>query len=182
MVTEAEARRLRPLTSGLVALAVALAATLAWYYLGRPSDSGNAVRTVDWKPWVLAGRSDKHLDLYAPQALPPRWRATSVDYVGGNFPDWSLGILTGAQLFVGLNESKDSVQSLAVKNMDPNAVQGRDTTINGLTWQTWTDSGGDYGVALPLKRTDGSTESVLVYGSAPGAQIRSFAASLRPGS
>ena len=40
MVTEAEARRLRPFMSGIVALAVALVAAIGWYYLGRPDDTG----------------------------------------------------------------------------------------------------------------------------------------------
>ena len=40
-------------------------------------------------------------------------------------------------------------------------------TIDGATWQTWTDSGGDYAVTRTVKARDGSAQSVLVVGYGP---------------
>lgn len=180
MATEAETRRQRPVMSGVVALVVALAATMAWYFLGRPNDTNNAVPTVDWAAWVKAGRADKQLALYAPTVLPAGWRATSVSYVGGNFPDWVLGTLTAHDAnFVGLEESKDSARKLIAAKLAPDAVPGKDVLINGVRWQTWTDAH-DYALVLSLHLRSGATETVLVYGSGSPSAIRSYAGSLTP--
>ena len=173
MVTEAEARRLRPFMSGIVALAVALVAAIGWYYLGRPEESQQPVKTVEWKPWVKSGRADGKLLVLAPKALPQGWRATSASYQSGISPHWHLGMLTGNGKFVGIEESPDTVANLVEQYVDANARRGKDVKIGRLTWQVWTDSGGDYGLVAELK-----DERVLVVGSAPDAQIRDFAATL----
>jgi hypothetical protein len=181
MVTEAEARRLRPFMSGIVALAVALAAAIGWYFLGRPDEKTQPVPTVDWAAWIARGQLDQKIGFYVPPTtLPAGWRATSAGYEPGNFPDWELGILTKEKHYVGLSETKDSIRTLVGKYIDKNADQGKDVTIAGTSWQTWTDSGGDYGVARTISLKDGSTESLVVYGSAPDGQIRDYAASLTP--
>jgi hypothetical protein len=177
MVTEAEARRLRPFMSGIVALAVALVAAIGWYYLGRPDESQQPVRTVEWKPWVKAGRADGKLLVLAPAELPSGWRATSASYVAGVAPHWHLGMLTGNGKFVGLDEGRDTVSDLVEQNVDANAVRGAEVRIDGLAWQVWTDSGGDY--ALVRTVNGAKPENVIVVGSAPEAEIRSFVASLQ---
>lgn len=181
MVTEAEARRLRPFKSGVVALAVSLVATMVWYYLGRPDESARPVRSVEWASWVKAGEADGQLRIYAPEKLPLGWRATSARYVAGNFPLFEIGMLTDDRRFVGVVESKDEISALVEQNVDEDAERGEDVTIGGTVWQVWTDSGGDYALALagPARMT-GATESLVVYGSAPDDEIRDFAASLRP--
>lgn len=179
MVTEAEARRIRPFMSGIVALTVALAAAIGWYYVGRPSESVQPVKTVDWSAWVQAGRADDALRLYAPDALPDGWRATSATYLGGRDARWRLGMLTDAGRFVGLEETYDSSRELVERVVDENAVQGPDVVINGSTWQSWTDSGGDYALSRDVTVPGGRSESVLVAGSAPDEEIRAFAGTLR---
>ncbi|MET3961045.1 hypothetical protein ABIE44_000979 [Marmoricola sp. OAE513] len=183
MVTEAEARRLRPFMSGIVALVVAVAATMVWYFMGRPDETPVPVRTVDWSAWVKAGRADHRLALFAPDALPKGWRATSASYVGGNDPRFEIGMLTEDGKYVGIVESESSVRTLVRQNIDDKAERGEDVTLNDTTsaWQVWTDSGGDYGVALDVENPDGTSETVLVFGSAPDDEIRDFAATLRPG-
>jgi hypothetical protein len=180
MVTEAEARRVRPFMSGIVALVVSLVVAIGWYFLGRPDETAQPVRTVDWSAWVKAGKADNAIAFYAPAALPHGWRATSVGYTGGNLPVWELGMLTRAGRFAGIKESRDSVKTLVAKDIDTDAVRGKDVTINGSTWQTWSDSGGDFGLARTLTDQVGLTETVLVYGSAPDADLRAFAATLVP--
>jgi hypothetical protein len=164
MVTEAEARRIRPFMSGMVALAVTLVAAIGWYYAGRPDESVQPVKTVDWAAWVKAGRADDALKLYAPDALPEGWRATTATYVGGNDASWRLGLLTDTGRFVGLEETYESADDVVERVVDENAVQGEDVIIDGVTWQTWTDAGGDYAVALDLTVPGGRSESVVVAG------------------
>lgn len=178
MVTEAEARRLRPFMSGIVALAVALVAAIGWYYLGRPDESQRPVQTVEWKPWVKAGRADGKLQMVAPTALPSGWRATSAGYRSGVSPSWHLGMLTDGGKYVGVDEARDTVADLVEQYVDDNATRGADVEINGVTWQTWTDAGGDYALATTVDGPGGDQENVLIGGSAPDAQIRSFAGSL----
>lgn len=179
MVTEAEARRIRPFMSGIVALAVALVATIGWYYLGRPDEAAQPVKTVDWSAWVDAGRSDDALVVFAPDALPDGWRATSATYQGGNEARWRVGMLTDDGRFVGLEETYESARTLVERVVDENAVQGPDVTINGRTWQSWTDSGGDYAVSVAVEVVGGRSGTLLVAGSAPEEDIRAFAESLR---
>src|SRR5689334_11756842 len=178
MVTEAEARRIRPMMSGIVALAVALTAAIGWYYLGRPDESQQPVQTVEWQPWVKAGRADHKLLLLAPRALPSGWRSTSASYQSGVSPLWHLGMLTAKGKFVGLEEARDTIADLVEKNVDANATRGALLEIDGLRWNTWTDSGGDFALTRTFAGPGGNEENVIVYGSAPADQIQDFAASL----
>jgi hypothetical protein len=54
-------------------------------------------------------------------------------------------------------------------------------TVAGETWQTWTDSGGDYALVRSVEVGGRPYESVLVGGSAPAATVKDFAATLRSG-
>ena len=83
--------------------------------------------------------------------------------------------------FVGIEESRDTVAQIVDQYVDQNATRGKDITINGDTWQVWTDGGGDYGLVRQLTGPSGEDERILVVGSAPDAQIRDLVASLEPG-
>lgn len=165
--------------SGIVALAVALGAAIGWYYLGRPDESAQPIRTVDWSAWVRAGLADDALLLHAPAALPQGWRATSATYQGGNQPRWKLGMLTDQGRFVGLEETYESAEDVVERVVDENATEGPEVTINGAVWQSWSDEGGDYAVSLDIDVPEGRSESVVVFGSAPDEEIRDFAGTLR---
>lgn len=179
MVTEAEARRTRPFMSGVVALAVALAATMIWYYMGKPDETPHKVRTVDWAAVVEAGRADDKLAIYAPDKLPLGWRATSASYDVRREPTFSLGFLVEEEKFVGVAETRAPASDLVEENIDADASEGDSVTIGGVQWRTWTDAGGDYGVTREVEGPQG-TETVLVYGSVADAEIRDFAADLKP--
>jgi len=177
MVTEAEARRVRPMMSGIVALAVALVTAIGWYYIGRPDESAQPVKTVEWKPWVESGRADGKLVVLAPQALPKGWRARFARYQAGVSPSWRLAMLTAKGKFVGLEEARSTVADLIAKSTDGDATQGSAVELAGNEWQSWT-AGGDYVLIRTVKGPGGNEENVIVYGSAPDAEIRAFAASL----
>ena len=178
MVTEAEARRLRPFMSGIVALAVALVAAIGWYYLGRPDESQRPVPTAEWKPWVQTGRADGKLQLLAPAALPAGWRATFATYRSGVSPEWRLAMLTAQEKFVGLTEARDTVADLIARSTDGTATKGAEVAIGGTSWDSWT-AGGDYILVRTLDGPDDNEENVIVYGSAPKSEVRAFAASLQ---
>lgn len=149
-----------------------------WYLLARGDQDPHPVEAQPWAFWVDSGRSDGKLAILAPDALPKGWRATSASYDSGTDPHWHLGLLTATGKFVGLEESPSSTEDLVSEYVDENATRGKDVTIDGVAWQTYTDSGGDYAVVRTVKAPGGGQERVLVFGSAPDAQIRSFAGSL----
>jgi hypothetical protein len=165
----------------VVAMVVATVVAVGWYYLARPNQATQPVpviTTAEWGTWVTAGRDDHKLVTMAPSALPAGWRATSATYVTGVAPHWHLGMLTGTNKYVGIEEALDPTDDLIRQFVDDNAVRGADATVGGQTWQVWTDSGGDYALIRTLTPPHGGQERLLVYGSAPDAQVRAFAATL----
>jgi hypothetical protein len=137
---------------------------------------------VDYAAFVRAGRADHKLVLMAPAKLPAGWKATSADYQTGNQPTWHLGLLTDHEKYVGVEEALGEVRDLVDEHVDPDAEQGKDVTIDGETWQTWHDAGGDYAVSRSLRVAGETYESWLVVGTAPEASIQDFAGTLEGGS
>jgi hypothetical protein len=139
------------------------------------------VRAVDYTATVKTARAEDELLVLAPPQLPVGWKATSATYTSGVKPAWHLGLLTDDGSYVGVEESRDSIEELVEEHVDPEARRGEDVTINGRTWQTWVDDGGDYAVARSLRAGGRLVESWLVVGTAPEAEIRDFAGSLEGG-
>jgi hypothetical protein len=142
------------------------------------------VRAVDYVAVARMARADKQLLVVTPEKLPTGWSATSATYTTGAAPAWHLGMLTNDGKYVGVEESQSTVQDLAREHVDVDAQRGKDVTIAGQTWQTWTDTGGDYAVTRSL-RSGGAggtgAESLLVVGTAPEQEIRDLAATLTGG-
>ena len=136
------------------------------------------VRAIDYSSAVQGARTDDKLTVLAPDRLPLGWKATSATYTRGVSPTWHLGLLTGDTKYVGVEEARESVENLVEEHVDENAQRGKDVTIDGEKWQTWTDSDGDYAVARALAGPKGAEESVVVLGTAPERQVRQLAGSL----
>lgn len=174
-----------PRTSGglVGAMLVTVAAVVA--FVGFRSVTGDKeptpVRAVDFQAAVATARADKQLAVMAPERLPLGWKATSATYAGGASPTWHLGMLTDDSRYVGVEEARSSVEDLVAEHVDAEAERGKDLTIGGETWQTWTDAGGDYAVARSLGAGGQSVESWLVVGTAPEDEIRDFAGTLKGG-
>lgn len=133
------------------------------------------IRAVDWKPWINAARQDGRIQVLAPAALPKGWIARDVSYASGSL---HVAMLTEEKRYVGLEEADQSLKGLVEQYVDKEATPGKAVTIGGTAWQTWTDAGGDYAVGR-VAGTGATATSYLVVGSAPEAQIRDFAATLR---
>jgi hypothetical protein len=166
----------------VVALVVLILLVLVWARLAGPGGESSAVRSVDWKAWVKAGRADQRLLVFAPAALPEGWKARAAKFTGGNEAHWRLAMLTDAGKYVGIEESYASTESLVEQYVDEDAERGGDVTVAGEVWQTWTDSGGDYALVRSVELGGRPYESVLVVGSAPDEQIREFVGTLTSGS
>jgi hypothetical protein len=170
-------------TGGLVGAMVitVVAVVVLWGLNALKNDHPSTpVPAVDYTAMMRAGRADHKLLVMAPPSLPRGWKATSATYDTGTTPAWHLGTLTGTGEYVGVEEALGGVRHLVDAHVDENAVQGKDVTIDGHAYQTWTDAGGDYAVSRTV-RTGTGYESWLVVGPASPGTIRAFAATLRGG-
>jgi hypothetical protein len=164
------------------AMIVAVVVAGGWYLIGRPNDDVQPLPTIEWTPQVRAARADQALLIYAPEALPEDWKARSVDYLTGSDPHWHLGLLTPQGKYIGIDEGRVPVKDLVTTYVDKNASQGKDVTIKGEVWQSWTDSGGDYALTKSLKQGRFTVDSVIVVGSAKESEVNDFVESLTTGS
>lgn len=173
--------RYRRTPGGLtVALAVTVVAVGAFVGLRSLVTPDREVerRSIDWQTQVEAGRADDRLSIPAPRALPEGWVATTAEYTA--VPSWQLGLLTDDERYVGVYERPAAIEDLVEEHVDEDAEQGEDVELGGVTWETWTDAGGDYALAREANPVEGVGVSVLVVGSAPPTVVRDLAAVLEP--
>lgn len=139
------------------------------------SDPADPVRAVDYSRDADFAREQASFDLVAPPTLPEGWRATTVEYVPGPDDRWHLGMLTGDDRYVGLEQSADSVAGMVKSYVDATTRKGSPVQVAGEPWSTYSDSGGD----LALVRRAGGTTTLVVGHDVPQADLVDFAASLR---
>ena len=144
-------------------------------------DRSSDVASVDWEAQVRAGRADGKLTVPAPRSLPESWRATSAAYATGTAPSWRMGVVTGDELYLGIYERLGSVADLVEEHVDANAEQGEDVTVAGETWQSFSDSGGDYALVRRVEEPQGGRGTVLVVGTVPRTEVRDYVAGLTTG-
>jgi Protein of unknown function (DUF4245) len=158
------------MTGALIVTVVLVVAFVAWRSLFR-GEVDDTPKAVDWQESVeLADQAG--LQVVRPRELPAGWTATSVDLRAGDDPRWGLGVLTDEGDFVGIRQQDTSVEALVELYVDEKAEAGDDAGVASDvtdTWQTWSDSGGDHGYS-----TEVGDEAVLVYGSAPVADLETY--------
>jgi hypothetical protein len=171
-----------PWTSMLGALLVVVGvvgAFVVWRAINR-DDAATPPETVDFKSWLASVHGDGKLHGFAPASMPSGWRATSASYTAGVSPHWHLGVLTDDGQYVGLEEGLDPLTDQVHQYVDPAATRGADVQVEGTTWQSWSDSGGDHALVRQLPAPKGDVpETVVVVGSASPSELRAYTASLR---
>ena len=158
------------MVGALVVTVLFVVAFVAWRGLFR-TDVDDTPVAVDWQERVeLAQQAD--LSVVHPRELPAGWTATSTELAAGDDPRWALGVLTVDGDFVGIRQQDSSVDDLVELYVDEEAEAGPDATVASEitdTWQTFSDEGGDHGYATEI-----GDEALLVYGSAPVAEIEAY--------
>ena len=139
------------------------------------SDPADPVRAVDYARDADFAREQASFDLVAPPSLPAGWRATTVEYVPGPQDRWHLGMLTGQDQYVGLEQSADSVETMLETHVDATTDEGEPVLVDGLRWSTYTDAGDD----LALVRRVAGTTTLVVGHEVSESDLTDFVASLR---
>lgn len=164
--------------SGMVgAMVVLVGIVLAWVAVKAIAfDQPPApARVVDYALSVPAARAAADFDLVAPPRLPEGWRASTVRFTPGSEAHWHLGVLTDQSRYVGLEQADDPVRSMVAEYVDEEAIRGEPVDVAGVSWATYTDSGGD----LALVRRAGRTTTLVVGHEVPRSELLAYTASLR---
>ncbi len=162
------------MVGALVVLLALVGAFVAFRALSR-DDPPSPVREVDYVQVADYARKQTDFEVVAPTSLPAGWRATTVSYIDGEDGRWHLGLLTGQDDYVGLEQAESSEESMVATYVDEAAVPGDAIDVAGLPWTTWSDDGGD----LALVREVGGTVTLVVGNEVPRQELVDFAASLR---
>lgn len=134
----------------------------------------STVKEVDYRKTAEVGQEQVGFPILAPPTLPEGWRATSVRLTPEPTPAWHLGLLTDQDRYVGLEQSRRTEERMVEDFVDSDAVKGEPVQVEGRTWQTWTDEGGD----TALTRVDDGI-TVVVVGTPELDVLTDFAATLR---
>jgi Protein of unknown function (DUF4245) len=176
-VSQQSARYQRSSGGMVGALLVLLVLILA--YLGLQALTGNRhpdpVHAVAYSQDVPAARKAADFPLLAPPELPRGWRATTVSFAPPPDSHWHLGVLTAADRYVGLEQGHDSVRSMVRAYVDEAAERGRPVDVEGSTWASYTDSGGD----LALVRRSRGTTTLVVGHDVTRSDLAAYTARLR---
>jgi hypothetical protein len=111
-----------------------------------------------------------------PGSLPKGWTVTRVDDASGRRPGLGLSILTADGAYIGFQQSPLSLPELITTYVDASPAAGAPVAVQGGVrrhWATWTDTGGDTALAGRWHH-----ESLLVFGSAPQADLEVVAEAL----
>lgn len=137
-------------------------------------EPADPVGPVDYLRPAEYARTVADFPVLVPERLPEGWFANGARYVPGDEESWHVGFLTEDREYVGLEQTDRPPAALVEEHVDEEAVQGEDVTIDGVTWQTWTDEGGD--TALVREQEAVTT---LVVGTVDQDTLVEFVRSLR---
>jgi hypothetical protein len=175
-VSQQTARYQRSFGGMLGAMLVLVVLVLAYVGVRALSDRPAAtVQTVDYQRVVPDARKAADFTLLAPPRLPAGWRATTVSFEPAPGSHWHLGVLTDEGRYVGLEQADASVRSMVSDHVDGAARRGTPVDVDGRSWATYTDSGGD----LALVRRAGRTTTLVVGHDVPRSDLVSYTAGLR---
>ena len=138
------------------------------------ADPVSPVKAVEYADAAEYAKDTATFEVLAPRQLPEGWIATSVTFTDGEEQAWHLGTLTEDRRYVGLEQADRPVSDMVEEFVDEEATQGEDVTVDGETWETWTDAGDD----LALVRESDDVTTVVV-GPVPQETLEELIATLR---
>ena len=172
-----QAGRYQRSAAGMVGAMIVLVGGIIGFVVLRDvnrDDPPSPVRPIDYAPDAAYAREQAGFDVVAPETLPRGWRATTAGYVAGAGESWHLGVLTDDNRYVGLEQGQKSLASMVEEYVDKDARRGAAVDVDGRTWRSYTDAGGD----LALVRRDGDATTLVVGHDVPKATLVSYTAGL----
>ena len=166
-------RSVAGMVGAMLVLLVVVAGFVAFRDFNR-AEPENPVEAVDYQGPAEYARGEADFELLAPAELEDGWKATNVRFRNGRDPSWHLSFLTDEGRYVGLEQADDSAGSMVEEFVDEEAERGDDVVIDGKTWESWSDAGGDSALVR-----EGDEITTLVVGTASPALLREFVQSLR---
>lgn len=169
-----KARRYESSFSGLIGAMIVTVAAVVVFMVWKGLFSNDVevdVESVEWRDSVELAQS-VDMPVVHPSELPQGWRATSVELRATGETVWSLGTLTDDGKFVGLRQQDTSLNTMLSEFVDEDAVSEGEVTLDsavGNPWESWSDAEGDRAYSIEF-----GDDVVLVYGSAPKADIEEF--------
>jgi hypothetical protein len=167
------------LLAAMVVTVVFVAAYVGFRALTR--DQPDLEPDVDYASCV-AYLQEADVSVVHPGSLPSGWRANAIHFTRGTPPQWRLGLLTPDDGFVGVVQQDEDVDDLLSEYVDESPREGPDAApANGLgvtSWQTWSDAGGDHAFSTELGSGPLAGQTLLVYGSAPFADLEAVLGAL----
>jgi hypothetical protein len=162
------------LIGSMIVLVVAVLAVVVFREVFRDTPEVKP-EAVDYLPLVGA-LQDAGRQVAYPAKLPDDWMVTTVETLPGERPSWRLGLLTDDGSFLGVVQQDEDVDDLVAEHIDEDASEDGTTELAsavGASWERFSDEGGDHGLATQVT-TDVGEESLLVYGSAPVADLEAL--------
>ena len=130
---------------------------------------------VDYRSLVVSIQQAGVTPAY-PASLPDGWYVKEASFDAGDRPVLDLALTTADDHFAGLHEEDADVDGLVDTYVGTDATEGETIALDSEVaprWRTFSDPGGDHGYAA-----DVAGQTVLVYGSAPDAELRTLVESL----
>jgi hypothetical protein len=163
--------------SGMIGAMIVLVLVVAAFVVLRDlnrTEPENPVKPVDYTQPAEYAREQAEFELLTPDRLPEGWFATSARFRDGRDQSWHLSFLTGDGKYVGVEQLDVSAGQIVEDFVDEDAEQGEDVVIDGATWESWSDSGGDSALVR-----EGDEITTLVVGTIPAAELERFVTTLR---
>jgi hypothetical protein len=130
---------------------------------------------VDYLQVVTELQDGSGLDPAHPPALPAGWTATRAIFDADNHA-WELDLLTDEQRYIGVRQAemreKDLIEEYVDPDGEPEGITGLGGELN-LEWEGWRVDNDDTAFTTTHRGM-----GLLVFGSAPAAQVKQLAASL----
>jgi len=175
-VSQQSARYQRTFSGMVGAMVVLLIVVLSFVLLRalNRSDVEDPVKPIEYAENLEYWQSQASFEILAPPSLPDGWIATSVRFESAEPQSWHLGVLTGDDHYVGIEQKREDEASMVADFVDEHAVAGGEVTVAGATWRAYSDHGGDQ--ALVRRQGDLTT---LVVGTISQDELASYVEILR---
>lgn len=156
----------------VLAVVILLVVWVAGWFRGDPVAEPEP---VDYVAAAEGAAETATYGVLVPPELPDGWRATRATW-DPTGQQWRLGLLTGDDAYVGVEQSATATEEDLLETYAPEATSAGEVEVAGASWRVFTEAAAD---RTTLSRSADGV-SVLVTGSVSPDDVEEFAAGLQP--